>query len=102
MVGETTGGVAHPVSGLRATDHFLAIVPSRRAVNPVTHTNWEGIGVRPDIPTSSVDALTTAHRLALRALLVLTHDAMRQDGLKDALAALGDAPDAAATTAAGR
>ena len=102
VVGETTGGGAHPVSGLRATDHFLAIVPSRRAVNPVTHTNWEGIGVRPDIPTSSVDALTTAHRLALRALLVLTHDAMRQDGLKDALAALGDAPDAAATTAAGR
>ena len=63
IVGETTGGGAHPVSGHRIDDHFMIGVPFARAVNPITHTNWEGTGVTPDVKVPAADALTTALNL---------------------------------------
>ncbi len=42
IVGETTGGGAHPVRGVRIDDHFMLGVPFARAVNPVSKTDWEG------------------------------------------------------------
>jgi retinol-binding protein 3 len=48
--GDTTGGGAHPGGIRRVTEQFGVWVPSGRAVNPVTGTNWEGVGVRPDVP----------------------------------------------------
>lgn len=63
IVGETTGGGAHPVRGRRIDDHFLIGVPFARAINPVTHTNWEGVGVEPDVKVPAGDALKTALRL---------------------------------------
>lgn len=64
IVGETTGGGAHPVSGERIDDRFVIGVPFARAVNPITKTNWEGTGVEPDIKVAAPDALTTAQKLA--------------------------------------
>jgi hypothetical protein len=64
IVGETTGGGAHPVQGLPAGDHFSVGVPFGRPVNPVTHGDWEGKGVEPDVKVSAADALTTAEKLA--------------------------------------
>src|SRR5262249_36093703 len=49
IVGETTGGGAHPGGSRRINDHFAIWVPSGRAINPITKTNWEGTGVTPDI-----------------------------------------------------
>ena len=63
IVGETTGGGAHPVSGHRIDDHFSMGVPFARAINPITKTNWEGTGVEPDIKVPAADALATAQRL---------------------------------------
>jgi hypothetical protein len=63
IVGETTGGGAHPVSGHRIDEHFIIGVPFARAINPVTHTNWEGVGVEPDVKVAAGDALATAQRL---------------------------------------
>lgn len=60
VVGETTGGGAHPVRGRRVDAHFVVMLPWRRAVNPVTKTNWEGVGVTPDVKTSADAALTVA------------------------------------------
>ena len=68
IVGETTGGGAHPVSGHRITDHFGIGVPFARAINPITHTNWEGTGVEPDVKVAAADALTTAQKLAAEKL----------------------------------
>ncbi len=65
IVGETTGGGAHPVSGHRIEDHFIIGVPFARAVNPISKTNWEGTGVEPDIKVPAADALETAKKLAL-------------------------------------
>lgn len=63
IVGETTGGGAHPVAGRRADDHFVIAVPGARAINPITHTNWEGVGVEPDVKVPASEALVTAQRL---------------------------------------
>ena len=63
IVGETTGGGAHPVSGHRIDEHFMIGVPFARAINPITHTNWEGTGVEPDVKVPAADALTTALRM---------------------------------------
>jgi len=65
IVGETTGGGAHPVSGQRIDDHFLIGVPYARAINPISKTNWEGTGVEPDVKVAASNALTTAEKLAL-------------------------------------
>jgi hypothetical protein len=68
IVGEITGGGAHPVSGHRIDDRFTIGVPFARAINPITKTNWEGVGVEPDVKVSSDDALTTAQALAAKEL----------------------------------
>jgi len=64
IVGETTGGGAHPVRGLPAGDHFTIGVPFGRPINPVTKGDWEGKGVEPDLKVSAADALTAAEKLA--------------------------------------
>jgi C-terminal processing protease CtpA/Prc len=66
IVGETTGGGAHPGGGFRLTEHFGAFVPTGRAISPVTKTNWEGTGVEPDVKVAADLALKTAHVSALR------------------------------------
>ena len=64
IIGETTGGGAHPVDGHRIDDHFMIGVPFARAVNPVSKTNWEGTGVAPDVPAKASEALDVAEKLA--------------------------------------
>jgi len=68
IIGETTGGGAHPVNGHRIDDHFGIGVPFARAINPVTKTNWEGTGVEPDVKVPAADALATAQKLAAEKL----------------------------------
>ncbi len=69
IVGETTGGGAHPGGMWRMTDHFAVWVPSGRAINPVTGTNWERVGVRPDVAVAEADARSVAHALVLHQLI---------------------------------
>jgi hypothetical protein len=57
IVGETTGGGAHPGGVRRITDHFGIWLPNGRAINPITKTNWEGVGIEPDIKVESAQAL---------------------------------------------
>jgi hypothetical protein len=64
LVGETTGGGAHPVSGHLVADYFMVGVPFAKAINPISKTNWEGTGVEPDFKVSADEALTTAEKLA--------------------------------------
>ena len=68
IIGETTGGGAHPTSGHRLDAHFKIGVPSARAINPITKTNWEGKGVEPDVKVPAADALDTAKKLAAERL----------------------------------
>ena len=68
IVGEVTGGGAHPVAGHRINDHFEIGVPFATAINPITHTSWEGTGVTPEVKVPAADALTTAEDLATKKL----------------------------------
>ena len=74
LVGETTGGGAHAGSPTRLSAHFMMFVPSGRPISPVTHTDWEGVGVAPDIKTSARKALDVAQIAALKALIASEQD----------------------------
>src|SRR5207237_4186324 len=86
LVGETTGGGANPGDLRRLSEHFEVFVPTGRAVNPITKTNWEGVGVEPHVKTSSSLALATAETLALRLLIDGEKDAERRAALQSRLA----------------
>jgi len=64
LIGETTGGGAHPAGLHRIDDHFSIMVPFARPINPVTKTNWEGVGVDPDVKVPAADALGEAIKRA--------------------------------------
>jgi retinol-binding protein 3 len=69
IVGETTGGGAHPVEYRQSDELRIGMsVPFGRAVNPITGTNWEGTGVAPNVETDAGGALDEAYRLALESL----------------------------------
>ena len=86
LVGETTGGGANP-GELQPIGHgLLAFIPFGRAINPVTGTNWEHVGVKPDIAVAAADAQKVAHATALRALIAEAGDARGQARLEQALA----------------
>jgi len=64
LIGETTGGGANPVGPVDITHGVTAMIPSGRAENPITKTNWEGVGVRPDVPVAAASALSVALKKA--------------------------------------
>ncbi|MFY1615076.1 S41 family peptidase [Micromonospora sp. WMMD736] len=62
VIGETTRGGAHPTDRHAVTEHILVTVPTARTINSVTGTNWEGVGVVPDVPVPADQALDAALR----------------------------------------
>jgi hypothetical protein len=68
VIGERTWGGAHPIALYRLGDHFYAAIPHSRTISPITHTNWEGTGVTPDITTPPADALVVAKDMLRRQL----------------------------------
>lgn len=76
IVGETTGGGAHGTYSEDAGFGFVLSIPYSAAINPVTGTNWEKTGVKPDIATTSGKALETAEIIIFENLLVQTKDSV--------------------------
>lgn len=68
VIGETTGGGAHDNKFVILTDNFMMSLPFARAINPVTKTNWEEVGVEPDVKVSRDKALETAQVMASKKL----------------------------------
>lgn len=60
VIGEITGGGAHPTRPVDLGQGFVAMIPFARSEDPITKTNWEGRGVQPDVPVSAQDALKVA------------------------------------------
>ncbi len=86
IVGATTGGGAHPGGMVRVHEHFMVFIPTGRAVNPVTKTNWEGIGVKPDLDVKPGEALRVAHVEALKKIIEsVTDDPDRKAALNRAM-----------------
>jgi hypothetical protein len=78
IIGETTGGGAHPVDSIISDmgGGFLAraSIPFGRAINPTTGTNWEGTGVKPHIEVTAEGALDRAQIEALAGLAEIADD----------------------------
>ena len=64
IVGERTGGGAHPYVDHRVGGLFVLALPEARSVNPITKTDWEGTGVTPDVAVDAEHALERALSLA--------------------------------------
>ena len=60
LVGDTTGGGANPGGTAPLAAGLSMFIPGGRARNPITGTNWEGVGVIPDVAVSSENALKVA------------------------------------------
>jgi hypothetical protein len=88
LIGETTGGGAHP-TGMRPLSATMAIsVPFARSVNPITGTNWEGTGVVPDVPVAAPRAYDVAYGRALQHVLSLDPPPPIHEEAAEALAGL--------------
>jgi hypothetical protein len=68
IIGETTGGGAHDNKFVILSDSFMMSLPFARAVNPITKTNWEEVGVTPDVEVTEDKALDTALAIASKRL----------------------------------
>ncbi|XOV94125.1 MAG: S41 family peptidase [Bacteroidota bacterium] len=77
LIGETTGGGAHPGGVVNVTDKYMVWLPQGRAINPITNTNWEGTGVTPNIEVKAEEALETAQIKALEKLMKDSKDSTK-------------------------
>ncbi len=78
IIGETTGGGAHPTQPMIVQKDFILRVPFARAINPVSKTNWEGTGVTPDIAVPAAEAFDKAYAMAVEKLAAKATDPERK------------------------
>lgn len=64
LIGETTKGGAHPGERYRVGPHLKSSIPNGRAINPISGTNWEGVGVVPHIQVPADEAFEVAYKKA--------------------------------------
>jgi C-terminal processing protease CtpA/Prc len=86
IIGETTGGGAHPVQ-MRLFENLNVgmSLPFGRAINPISGTNWEGTGITPDIEVPQEEALDVAHLRALKTIAEKADDPGRLEQLNWAI-----------------
>ena len=72
MIGETTGGGAHPTRVYPISAAVCVGIPFARSVNPVTGANWQATGVVPDIAVPDAEACDVAYTRALQHVLALS------------------------------
>ncbi|MGV7207587.1 S41 family peptidase [Oxalobacteraceae bacterium A2-2] len=69
LVGETTIGASNPTSWYSLGHDIAVSIPTARTINVVTKTNWEQVGVKPDVAVPAAQALQAAHAAILRKLV---------------------------------
>jgi len=88
LVGKTTGGAANSGEMVSLDSHFSLFLPSSRGVSPITKTNWQGVGVAPDLESQSESALNRAQIDILTRLLQNEQDERRVQRIKSRIAEL--------------
>jgi len=86
LVGETTGGGANPGGPVSLGHGLAAFIPTGKAINPITKTNWEHVGVKPDVAVPAVEALKAAHLASLKGILEKEKDPAYRKRLEEILA----------------
>jgi tetratricopeptide (TPR) repeat protein len=67
LIGQTSAGGANPGETRGINKDLSVFIPTGRAINPITNTNWEGIGVQPEILTKKEETFDQAVKLAQKA-----------------------------------
>ena len=91
VVGEPTAGGANPGALAPVGDGFSVFVSDGSPINPITRSNWEGVGVVPDVRVPAAEALQKAEQLALTRVLEGQGDAAVKAEARWALEDLGPA-----------
>ena len=60
LVGQATPGAADHVTPIRVSAHVRALLPEAYVRDAVTRSNWEGVGVQPDLACAEDEALDRA------------------------------------------
>lgn len=85
VIGDTSGGGAHPTDFFNIGMGFVANIPFARSYHEVTKTDWEGKGVRPDVPVNSDYALYKAQTLIYKDLRSKADDDRKKNNIQWAL-----------------
>lgn len=67
IVGETSAGAAHGTDTIDIGHGIMMVLPVNRLAHVKTKTNWEGIGVIPDVPVKADQALDVAKDIIQKA-----------------------------------
>ena len=67
LIGQTSAGAANPGGTRGINDQLSVFIPTGRAINPITKTSWEGIGVQPGIITKKEETYDLALKEAQKA-----------------------------------
>lgn len=76
LVGERTQGGAHPSDNVRLHEHFMMSVPVAASIDPITQSNWQYVGVRPEHEVPAEEALSVAQKLLLEELIAAGEDSV--------------------------
>lgn len=87
-VGEKTRGGSTAAMPVKVSEHFMVVIPAMATVSAVTGTNWNNVGVSPDVAVPADKAQDAAYRLALEHVFAKERDPVRQDRLRSRLKAL--------------
>ncbi len=79
LIGQTTAGAANNDALFPAGDGFVVSISVGRPTHPVSGTNWEGVGVAPDVAVDPAAALDQAEVMALKGLLDKTQGDRRAE-----------------------
>ncbi|WP_159729908.1 S41 family peptidase [Sphingobacterium sp. 18053] len=85
IIGEVTRGGANPSEMQKISSNFSVTVPYAASISPISNTNWENVGVKPDKEVKSILALYEANLLALKELLFCAENQSSRGGLEEAL-----------------
>ena len=90
LIGETTRGGANPWQFFDLENGFRAAIPIAKAVNPITKSNWEGVGVKPDIEVEQEKALSIAYEMALKKVSMVSKNSFQLKEIENQLIKLKD------------
>ena len=74
IIGNTSRGGSHATRSFSIGNGFVAFIPYLRGENVTTKTDWEGVGVVPDIKTEDNNCILTAQNYFLNQKLLTEKD----------------------------
>ncbi len=82
IVGEQTRGGAHNAPKSFLYKNFIVALPCGDAYSPTTKTNWEGVGISPDINSKADKALDVAENEIFENYFKVAKDSIEKNNLK--------------------